>query len=329
MATFAQGSKVPPVKHVLKAAGIKYKEFLKFDNGALVDPSHGDDALNKQIWQKAAESYNSFFRSLDDVPRTKLELTKEVLDERNRLHETILELQRKRRERIAKVDELDQERQILKEREADILLCKDFTYEIEISKQRRVDIAGTGIYVTNCLNCNYTCHNDCLYSNNGDKYKCTIMDYNVWEPTDRNKISCKICPQKCNWRVHHNDTIRLEHYTEIEKRTSKDLKIKYDEATDAKQVIQDTIRSKQKEMDDIKDSIIEDIKTINKSLNRLDEIALTRSHMTDIEYINTLIQTEERKGETEGRDKRTIKFLYDIREQVTLLQSIKKDAPIL
>ena len=51
-----------------------------------------------------------------------------------------------------------QEEEILKQREADILMNQNFTYEVKVSKPTKIDLSGTGQYVTNCLECSFTCH---------------------------------------------------------------------------------------------------------------------------------------------------------------------------
>ena len=85
---------------------------------------------------------------------------------------------------------------------------KDFKYKTKETKTKTKDTTNN---VTTCLDCKFTCHANCVYSNGADKEKCCAMD----ESGD-----CKACPGKCNWKLHHNKHYIIEHYTEEVERTN-------------------------------------------------------------------------------------------------------------
>ena len=58
---------------------------------------------------------------------------------------------------MAEMEVLRQERQVLKDHESDIAANKKFTYEIKVPKIITHKLEGHQ-YVTNCLNCSFTCH---------------------------------------------------------------------------------------------------------------------------------------------------------------------------
>ena len=89
----------------------------------------------------------------------------------------------------------------MRARESDILANKDFKYTIKTTKQRKVDLQGQDVYVTNCLICNYTCHETCGYANDGDKFKCSAMDHQG----DIQRAHCAVCVKKCGWQDHVNN----------------------------------------------------------------------------------------------------------------------------
>ena len=78
-------------------------------------------------------------------------------------------------EGLAKIEESRHEEQILKEHKSDMLINKDFKYTVRITKQRMVNLPP-GHHVTNCLICYHTCHQNCPYGNDDDKWRCTAMD---------------------------------------------------------------------------------------------------------------------------------------------------------
>ena len=95
---------------------------------------------------------------------------------------------------------------------------KHFTYKIKVIKQEKVDL-GRGVYVTNCLQCNYTCHERCKYSDDRDKYRCSAMDNG-----GAASAKCRICPGTCSWKQHVNNPYYFRLYEDFEERTSDDLK---------------------------------------------------------------------------------------------------------
>ena len=68
------------------------------------------------------------------------------------------------------------------------------------------------------------------------------------------------------------------------------------------------------EMDDEYQNVIKNIHDINQSLTKLREIALKPDYLTDVEYIDTLINSEEKEAKT-GYRKR-INYLQQIRKDV-------------
>lgn len=104
-------------------------------------------------------------------------LTKEVMRERDHLQLILKNMPKKIMEGLSKMDTLQQEQTVMRAHESDILANKDFNYTIKTTKQRKVDLEGQGIFVTNCLTCNYTCHENCAYANDCDKHMCSAMEY--------------------------------------------------------------------------------------------------------------------------------------------------------
>lgn len=63
------------------------------------------------------------------------------------------------------------------------------TYEI-----KKEDIPA-GTYITNCIDCNQTCHYPCGIDPKSDKKECSAMD---------SSYNCKICTKKCSYEKHAN-----------------------------------------------------------------------------------------------------------------------------
>ena len=104
-------------------------------------------------------SFDDFFKRFGKADAVSLWMTRQVLDERKQLETIVNGIQPQINAGMSKIDELQQEELILKRRESEVLANKDFTYQVKVTKQRKID-APRGVYVTTCAECHYTCHDN-------------------------------------------------------------------------------------------------------------------------------------------------------------------------
>lgn len=316
MATFADGAD-PPVLEAVKKAQVPYQSSFKFNNSALFSTAR--DNFSNMFWQMGAQSLKNFFDCLSKANATSLQLTREVLEERYQLETIIAGIQPQLNMGLSKMEELRQEEMILKTREADILMNEDFEYEIEITKQNKIDLQS-GEFVTNCLVCNFTCHHPCYITVDTDKYKCYAMN-----PQGQINATCGACPGMCSWEKHFNNSYRFELYQETEKRTADDLRIRYNQALEDKQQVEVMIAKMHNEVHGIFTNVQYNIQKINRCLQRLDEIALKPNPLSDVEYIDLLIESEKQEGKPGYKHR--IKHLQDVRRQAVVVSKASGSDP--
>ena len=314
MITFADGMK-PPVLDTVKAAGVPYKAFFKFNNSALFASKSADDKLIRMFWKMGTESFDEFFKQLLKAKPQSLQQTREVIQGRDKLETIIQNLQPQIQAGLLKVDELRQEKQILKKHEADILSNKDFTYRVQVTKQRYV-ILSSGTYTTNCLVCNYTCHANCPYPDNDDKYKCTAMSVGRGTESAR----CGVCPGKCSWKRHKDSSYRFEYYTKSVTKTSDDLKKKYESAMNSKDKTEEVINTLRKELDALTTAVLHKKDQARTCIEHLQQIALKPDHLTEVEYIDCLIESEKR--EAKDRWLEHVQALEGVRKQAKIVAEV-------
>ena len=318
MITFADGMR-PPVLDAVKATGVPYQAFFKFNNSALFASKSADDEFDRMFWKMGKKSFDEFFKQFSVAQVQNLQLSREVIQEREKLEVTIQCLLPQIQLGLSKIDKLRQERQMLKDYEADILTNKGFTYEVTVIRQRKIYIAP-GTYTTNCHTCNYTCHDNCPYSNDGDKYKCTAMA--VGRGT--RSATCGVCPGKCSWKMHRNDSYQFELYTDIETRTSDELKARYaSAATSNKKQLECVIEEMKKELDTMNMAVLRKIEQVHRSVQRLQEIALKPNYLTEVEYIDLIIESEKREAKPHWMDR--VKALEGVRQQAKIVTELMKN----
>ena len=108
-------------------------------------------------WNVGCTSLNDFFCHLLTAEQRTLQLTRDVLDERQKLHALIQGIQQDIRKGMNAIDEMRQEKRVLEINETKIQANKDFTYQAVEYHQKKVPLPF-GKYVTNCLLCHHTCH---------------------------------------------------------------------------------------------------------------------------------------------------------------------------
>ena len=119
MITFANG-KQPPVVDTVKAAGVPYKAFFKFNNSALFANRSENDEFDKMFWKTGTNSFEEFFKQFSIAKTQSLQQTREVIQEHYKLETIIQELPPQIKAILTKIDVLRQKRRILRDHEATI-----------------------------------------------------------------------------------------------------------------------------------------------------------------------------------------------------------------
>ena len=158
MITFADRQR-PPVLDAVKASKISYETAFKFNNSAIYSENK-QDVFDKLFWGMGMSSFLTFFTSLGRMTAISLQLTCQVLDEREHLEAIMKGLQDQIQKGLEKIEELRQTKDVVKKHEADIEVNKDFEYLVTFNVLQKVENKA-GEYSTNCLMCNYTCHFPC------------------------------------------------------------------------------------------------------------------------------------------------------------------------
>ena len=326
MTTFADGQK-PKVLGAVKKAGVPYNHFFKFNNSALYventpdgdpdsDGSDDEDSFDRLSWKMGIKSFEKFFRKFDKVEARSLFLTKEVMREREHLQIILKEMPKKITQGLSKMDELQQEKMVMRAHESDVLANKDFKYKIKTTKQRKVDLQGQGVYVTNCLICNYTCHENCAYADDKDKHMCSAMI----PDSDIDKIRCGVCTKHCGWKNHVNNPYRFELFEEEEERTSDALRQRYEVATSKKTTKEQIIDGIKTQLEELEKEVSVLIQKAKKHLQRLNEIALRPVNLSEVDYIDLLIEQEKNEGKSGFLER--VKALEGFRKQAVLVTAV-------
>ena len=215
-----------------------------------------------------------------------LQMTKEVLETRQLLEITVHQLQGLINDGMHKISTLEEEMDIFQKHEKQIQENKDFAYEVTEQVQEKEDISGKGQHTTNCLSCNYTCHEKCHVREDSQKALCSAMD---------KEGKCTQCPGNCPWQAHNNTPYIIRWVPKKVKKTySEKIKL-YNTArnnvSSQKQILQ-IISDQIKELEKC---IAQLLRSVTNCNNRLKKIALNENPMDTAEYIELMIESEKRE----------------------------------
>ncbi|KAF3698564.1 Verrucotoxin subunit beta [Channa argus] len=326
LVTFADG-KQPPVLEAINVSAVPCPKndiglpvHFKFNNSALFadnkcdEDSDGDeDNFDEMFWNMGAKSMEKFFTALGKMTTKSLLMTKEVLKERKQLETAVEGLQPQVRAGLAKLEEIKSTKEKIKEHEAALTSNENFVIEVDVIRPVQKTLTEKGAYITNCQKCSITCHYPCAIPNDNEKRGCASMD---------NTGMCTVCPGKCIWSVHFNQTYRWEYVRVKEKQTLQELKQKYEKATKEKMTVQQMIERQEEEILHLQDLIVSLMDQSANCITRLQEIALRPNPLTTPEYIEMLIEGE--KSEAKEGYQARIRSLEAMKERATIISKVAK-----
>lgn len=308
--TFADANE-PPVRAALKAANVPYQKSFKFNNSALyASPENPEEAeMGNLFWKMGKENFKIFFDELKTVESKSLLLTSEVLQLRKRIEATIQGLQQQIADGMNKLNTIKQEREILKRHKADIKAKKDFTYEVDEIHMYQVDLEP-GVYVTNCMSCNRTCHFPCGIPDDHNKQNCAAIDQQL----------CTICPMNCHWTLHKNNNFRFDTYTMKATKTYEELKQKYEIAQKEAEKHKSVLGKIKMAFTSLGKDVMKMVHEVRCNINKLNDIALRPNPLSDKDYIDLLIENE--KNERKYGWEQRIRLFYKLREEAELVEQM-------
>lgn len=323
MVTFCDGQK-PPVINAVDEAEIPYSQYFKFNNSALDanNSNTDDDNFDEMFWKMGMNSFKKFFEKFEHAESVSLTLTQQVLETREKLETAVQGLQRQMNACLAEMEVLHQEELEIQKHEKELETNKHFKYKIKVPYYEAIPLED-GQYVTNCLRCNFTCHFPCYIPDNDDKWKCNAMDSTIG---NGQSACCTVCSGNCSWKVHKNTREKFELRYRTKEKTSEDLLQKFNVAASGKSRVQKMIKSHAHKLREEHAKLHALIEEARQCLEILNEIALKPNPLTQVDYIQLLIESEQRQAKDGWHDR--VNYLEKTKDQAALLTIVEDDNDI-
>lgn len=312
--TFADGAK-PPVLSSIKESQLPFGLTFNFNNSALFAENKDlvHTTLSPMFWQMGCNSFEKLFAHISKLQTRSLRQTKNVLDEREQLKTVLSCIRPQVTAGLSALSELQQQLDIFTKYKNEIEDNQNFEYEVDETKQA-IQHFPPGQHVTNCLQCNITCHQDCKIADDEKKRGCWAIAQDTGQ--------CIICTGKCIWSDHKNTPYIFSYVTETVKKTYADMKVRYEEAVGQNLTHEKLIEELTNDVEDLFEDITSLMNEMNQCKTRLKEIALRPDPLSAIEHIELMIQSEEMERQP-GFIKR-IKMLKEIKKLALVDQEVEK-----
>ncbi|XP_027144033.1 uncharacterized protein LOC109138191 [Larimichthys crocea] len=332
LVTFADGQQ-PPVLEAINVSGVPCPKndiglpvHFKFNNSALFADNSSisdracdegsdedDDNFDEMFWNMGAKNMERFFTALSKMKTKSLRMTQEVLKERKQLETAVEGFQQQIKNGLANLEGLKTTKEKIKDLETVVSSNENYEIEVNVLKPVQKQLTKKGEYITNCQKCSMTCHYPCAIADDNEKHSCASMDRTGM---------CTVCPGKCTWTVHFNQTYSWEYVQVKEKQTLQQLKDKYQKAIKEKMTTQDLIERQEEEIVYLQDMMVSLMDQSAHSITRLQEIALRPNPLTTPDYIDMLIEGE--KSEAKEGYQTRIKSLEAMKEKAKIISKVRK-----
>ena len=320
MVTFCDGQD-PPVIDAVKRAKVPYCGHFKFNNSVLFAKNSNsvcdsdDESFDERFWKMGMKSFKKFFTEFWKIQSVSLTMTRDVLENRERLEVIVEGLQKQIDTYLEEMETLRQEEQALQKYEEEIAANQNFSYTVQVPYYITIKLPP-GQYATHCLNCHSTCHFPCPIPDDGEKWRCTAMDGSG--PTS---ARCRQCVDKCSWKVHKSTRERFELVYKTETRQNEDLKKKYDYATSKKNEADRLIATHKYQLEKAQAHLFSLIDEARSCLNRQEIMSLKSNPLTQVDYIELLIESEKSQAKPGWQNR--IKYLMTAKDKALLVAMVR------
>lgn len=287
LVTFADGGKAP-VLETLNEANLPLDFVFEFNNSALFaqNTNLSSTSMSSAFWELGLNSFQQFFKHLTDLESRSISQTKDVLMKREQLKTIINGILPIVKAGLSKLAELKAHLENFEIHKRDIENNKNFHYYVEETKQHRIALP-VGQHVTNCSHCNISCHENCAYADDKDKFKCCAMSNG----------RCTVCDGKCLWNEHFNNPYIFRYTQEKVKKTYNNVKKNYEDAIGRKLTDEQLIKGFVADVEQLFQYIERKLKEMRQCKIKLKQIALRDDPLSEIDYINLMIDAEKKEGQ--------------------------------
>ena len=320
------GKNTPLTMSCVRKTHMPHKAMFKFDNGSVFgneqaaqNPESSDEdeweGYEAMAYKMTMKNFKKFFANVSTAPAKSLDLTVDVLTEREELRNKVKRLEDLVQSYLSRIDEMMDAAAAVSVWDIEIESHKNYTKETErhVTKEVARYFFQRSLI---CIECKHTCHMNCYRIFNFWISGCEVMDQNTKPPT------CKECAGKCPPTSHTNVSYYYKEELERVLDVLEDVKTHFEEAKGRKATSKDVCAQLHLELNATEARVKATVSEIAGSLNKLQEIGLNADRMSQVTYIENLIEQEKQK--TSRGSSNTLRMLRSIHKELKSIHDIRE-----
>ena len=314
------GIEEPKMLSSLQDTELHSKKYFQVNNAAVFDDiekiaetnrrrkrlMENKEKQRKDLYEATMEELKEFFSEVQSTTGKGLALTRSVLEKRITLEQDIHDLNNLMQNGLDQMDRLGNAIMAATAFDDEIEQTKDYTATNQEAVKKLVKKSGIR-GTTVCIECQHTCHRDCLIYFDFMKSICEVMDRSTSPP------SCTACPNKCPWRYHTNLKYIYENQLKSVQKILFDRKKRYEEAQAKKLTVEEVCNNIKEELNATESQMKAILSEIRDSIHKLNEIGMKNDRISEVNYIDILIAREEQIASPGQQNKLAV--LHDLRNQ--------------
>ena len=248
------------------------------------------------------QNFVSFFDTVGSKEPKSLSSFKLVLDDEKRLKSTVCQLEQLINFGLMKMEELRTIHLAVTKHQTEMEANVNKEFQLKMTVAQKIGIPY-GQWVTNCSNCNITCHTSCGSEN--EKDNCDVMDHSEAVAVR----TCRVCPGNCIWNFHASEPFRWEFIQQTEETSTEAIRQKYEIKLNRKLTVEQLMQEVAKEIEANEKVVLSRFSAVVNCNERLDEIANRDGSLTLLQHINQQMVREKEDGEERIKSLKRIRLL--------------------
>lgn len=311
--TFSDGSK-PPALAAVKKLGVPFADSFQINNSGFGLPDKDTSMTHESFFNMGVTMFANIFNALSRVTPVSTRLSAKTLKERESINTTLSEVGRYNKTCLDKVTTAtDFYRQLQKHATA-IDQNADYEFEEPYIDVIKIPITN-GRYTTFCRKCLVTCHRWCGIPNDCDKSGCWAIDSSTGY--------CTQCDLKCHWKEHKNESFYTDRVKKTRKMTRDKVLARFNVAKGEAANSERLLQLQLDEIGKIERTIENNVRKMKQSVDKLKKIALNDQVLTDDDYFDTLMTSEQNEAKPGWRDR--VDQLKALKEHMRMLRDVVND----
>jgi hypothetical protein len=247
------------------------------------------DEYSPFLWQIFESRLETFFARLEMMHPVEIRENVQLPTptRREALKSDIANFQPEVNDDLARLEDMKTQMETFAKNRNIITSRGDYVFTIEEIRQIKTNL-HPGRHVTNCMQCFFTCHENCGIPDDDRKIECIAMSDGY----------CTVCTGHCIWSVHKNTPFVYKYVTEKVTKSYKEMKANYEQEKGKQLTYDEYLAHLNSDLEAFLQRLHDKVQRITECKNELQGISMSPLANSVGDTIDDMIKSENSKKET-------------------------------